>query len=47
MQINRHQIARAEQGEVEQVTENEFTRIITCGTHMKRERAQLWDMAAN
>ena len=47
MQINRHQIARAEQGEVEQITENEFTRIITCGTHMKRERAQLWDMAAN
>jgi transcription factor TFIIIB component B'' len=47
MQVDRHQISQAGQGEIEQITENEFSTIITSGTHMKRERAQLWDMAAN
>ncbi|KAG0651961.1 Transcription factor TFIIIB complex subunit bdp1 [Hyphodiscus hymeniophilus] len=47
MQLDRQKRARAEQGEIEAVVENDFSKITTSGTHMKRERAQLWDMAAN
>jgi transcription factor TFIIIB component B'' len=47
LQVDRHSIARREQGVIEEVVEDEFTKITTCGTHMKREKAQLWDMTAN
>ena len=47
LQVDRQSIARREQGLIEEVVEDEFTSITTCGTHMKREKAQLWDMAAN
>ena len=46
LQIDRHKRAQAENVEMEEVEENEFTRITTSGTFMKRERAQLWDHAA-
>jgi transcription factor TFIIIB component B'' len=46
LQIDRHKRAQAENIEMEEVEENEFTRITTSGTFMKRERAQLWDHAA-
>ena len=47
VQLDRQKRAREEQGQVEEVTENDFSRMTTSGTHMKREKAQLWDMAAN
>lgn len=47
MQIDRQKIARTGQGEIEEIEEHEFSKITTSGTYMKRERAQLWDMAAN
>jgi len=47
MQVDRQRIAQGQQGELVEVRENEFSKIVTCGTHMKREKAQLWDMAAN
>jgi transcription factor TFIIIB component B'' len=47
MLLDRQKQAEAERGDVEEVVENEFSKITTSGTHMKRERAQMWDMAAN
>lgn len=45
LQIDRHARAREDAAEMEEVVENEFTRVVTSGTYMKRERAQLWDHA--
>jgi transcription factor TFIIIB component B'' len=47
LQIDRQKRAQAEQQAMEEVEENDFTRVITSGTWMKMERAQPWDMAAN
>jgi transcription factor TFIIIB component B'' len=50
LQLDRHkraQDAQDAQGPIEEVIEDDFSKIITCGTHMKRERAQLWDAASN
>jgi transcription factor TFIIIB component B'' len=47
LQIDRHKRAQLEVAEYEEVEENDFTRITTSGTYMKRERAQIWDAAAN
>ena len=47
MQLDRQKRAWENRGNVEEVTENDFSKITTSGTHMKRERAQFWDMAAN
>ncbi|TAQ85900.1 hypothetical protein B7494_g5800 [Chlorociboria aeruginascens] len=46
LQLDRHKRAQAEGGDLEEVEENEFTRITTSGTYMKRERNQVWDEAA-
>ena len=47
MQLDRQKLSQQQQGNLEVVAENEFSKIFTCGSHMKREKAQLWDMAAN
>jgi len=47
LQIDRQKRAQAEQEAMEEIEENDFTRVITSGTWMKMERAQPWDMAAN
>lgn len=44
--LNRHQRAAQNEQATEAVEENDFTRIITSGTYMKRERAQFWDYPA-
>ncbi|KAK2630123.1 hypothetical protein QTJ16_000943 [Diplocarpon rosae] len=46
LQIDRQARARLVQADMEEVTENDFTTVITSGTYMKRERALLWDQAA-
>jgi len=44
--LDRHKRAADEGVVMEEVEENEFTRITTSGTFMKRERAVMWDAAA-
>jgi transcription factor TFIIIB component B'' len=45
--VDRHEKGRAEGGTVEEVREeDEFTKLITSGTHMKRVTAIQWDYAA-
>ncbi|CAL3964663.1 unnamed protein product [Diplocarpon coronariae] len=46
LQIDRQARARLVQADMEEITENDFTTVITSGTYMKRERALLWDQAA-
>lgn len=45
-QIDRHARGRVDEQTMQHVVENDFTKVITSGTYMKRERAQLWDHAA-
>ncbi|KAF4626006.1 hypothetical protein G7Y89_g12156 [Cudoniella acicularis] len=47
LQVNRQERGRAEEGVMEEILEDDFTRITTSGTNMKRERAQMWDYAAH
>ncbi|KAL2074919.1 hypothetical protein VTL71DRAFT_8699 [Oculimacula yallundae] len=44
--IDRQARARAMAEEMEEVIEDDFTRVITSGTYMKREKSMLWDHAA-
>ncbi|KAH7360918.1 hypothetical protein BKA65DRAFT_391024 [Rhexocercosporidium sp. MPI-PUGE-AT-0058] len=46
LQIDRQARARAQAEEMEEVIEDDFTRVITSGTYMKREKSMLWDHAA-
>jgi transcription factor TFIIIB component B'' len=47
VQIDRHREAQnAQDGPMEVVEENDFTRIITAGTYMKREKTSAWDWPA-
>ncbi|KAL5326540.1 hypothetical protein ACEPPN_004226 [Leptodophora sp. 'Broadleaf-Isolate-01'] len=46
LQIDRQARARANAEEMEEVIEDDFTRVITSGTYMKREKSMLWDHAA-
>ncbi|KAI9746326.1 MAG: Transcription factor TFIIIB component B [Claussenomyces sp. TS43310] len=41
--VDRHARAAAVAEDMEEVEENEFTKVTTSGTHMKRERAIVWD----
>jgi len=47
LQVDRHKNAEKDRGEMREIEENDFSRVITSGTYMKRERAQLWDHAGN
>lgn len=44
--VDRHARAAATAEVMEEIEENEFTRITTSGTHMKRERAIIWNWEA-
>ncbi|KAK0124644.1 Transcription factor TFIIIB component B [Cadophora gregata] len=46
LQIDRQARARANAIDMEEVIEDDFTRVITSGTYMKREKSMLWDHAA-
>lgn len=46
LRLDRHKRAEAENEEMVEVEENEFSRITTSGTFMKREAAQVWDSIA-
>ncbi|CZS93903.1 uncharacterized protein RCO7_08067 [Rhynchosporium graminicola] len=46
LQIDRQARARAMAEVMEEVIEDDFTRVITSGTYMKREKSMLWDHAA-
>ena len=46
LHLDRHKRAEAENEDMIEVEENEFSHITTSGTYMKRERAQLWDAVA-
>jgi transcription factor TFIIIB component B'' len=46
LHLDRHKRAEAENEEMVEVEENEFSHMTTSGTYMKRERAQLWDSVA-
>jgi transcription factor TFIIIB component B'' len=46
LNLDRHKLAAANAGVMEIVEENEFTRIITSGTFMKREKNIFWDVEA-
>ncbi|KAH8815650.1 hypothetical protein F5884DRAFT_747184 [Xylogone sp. PMI_703] len=44
--LDRQKRAAAEGMTMEEVEENDFTRVVTSATYMKREKAQAWDAAA-
>ena len=46
LQIDRHRDGQNDAGPTEIIEENDFTRITTSGTYMKREKTQAWDWAA-
>ncbi|KAL5351676.1 hypothetical protein ACLOAV_003536 [Pseudogymnoascus australis] len=46
LNLDRHKLAAANAGVMEIIEENEFTRITTSGTFMKREKNIFWDMEA-
>lgn len=46
LHLDRHKRAEAENEDMIEVEENEFSHMTTSGTYMKRERAQLWDAGA-
>merc|ERR1712225_145069 len=46
LQIDRQARARLNAIDMEEVIEDDFTRVITSGTYMKREKSMLWDHAA-
>jgi transcription factor TFIIIB component B'' len=46
LNLDRHKLAAATAGVMEIVEENEFSRITTSGTYMKREKNVFWDMEA-
>ncbi|EKD20502.1 uncharacterized protein L3040_004210 [Drepanopeziza brunnea f. sp. 'multigermtubi'] len=45
-QIDRQARGQVDEGIMQHVLEDDFTRVVTSGTYMKREKAQLWDHAA-
>jgi transcription factor TFIIIB component B'' len=46
LNLDRHKLAAANAGVMEIIEENEFTRITTSGTFMKREKNIFWDLEA-
>jgi transcription factor TFIIIB component B'' len=46
LRLDRHKRAEAENEEMVEVEENEFSRMTTSGTFMKREPSQVWDSVA-
>ncbi|OBT84416.1 hypothetical protein VE02_07113 [Pseudogymnoascus sp. 03VT05] len=46
LNLDRHKLAAANAGVMEIIEENEFTRITTSGTFMKREKNIFWDLDA-
>lgn len=46
LHLDRQKRAEAENEDMVEVDENEFSHIITSGTYMKRERSQVWDSIA-
>ncbi|KHJ32117.1 putative transcription factor tfiiib [Erysiphe necator] len=48
LQIDRHKSARENFFAAEDVVEeNDFTRVVSCGDYLKRERSQHWDIPSN